>query len=90
MMVTIVVMFALCWTPIQLFNLMTWILNDYFTTKTLSHINVYVSLFFVCHFFAMAHSAVNPIIYCFMSYNFKVKVKVKVNCKSSIQLTNSF
>ncbi len=53
MMIAIVVMFILCWLPIQTFNLIIyneWYLDimEFETFK-----NIYVSIFFGCHFLAM-------------------------------------
>lgn len=100
MIVTIVICFFVCWSPIQFFFFFAWIFNsndysnfdsDYAITTTpgteqqqqlqsspSSSTNfvsqLYVWAFFTFHFLAMAHSIVNPIIYCFMCRNFQVLV----------------
>ncbi|CAG2111905.1 unnamed protein product, partial [Medioppia subpectinata] len=71
MMSMVVILFAICWTPIQMFNFVIWIFGNSLKTRTQFQMNVYVSSFFLCHWLAMAHSLVNPFIYCFMSDNFR-------------------
>ncbi|XP_054166202.1 G-protein coupled receptor 83-like [Oppia nitens] len=75
MMSMVVILFAICWTPIQMFNFVIWIFGDSLKTRTQFQMNIYVSSFFICHWLAMAHSLVNPFIYCFMSDNFRSDLK---------------
>ncbi|CAG2172698.1 unnamed protein product, partial [Oppiella nova] len=80
MMSMVVILFAICWTPIQMFNFVIWMFGDSLKTRTQFQMNVYVSSFFLCHWLAMAHSLVlhhvNPFIYCFMSDNFRVSLEI--------------
>ena len=74
MLITIVGLFAICWLPshvfqlIRVFNkdlLLRFIGNDASSPK-------YLTIVISSHWLSMAHSFVNPIIYSFMSDNFKV------------------
>lgn len=72
MLATIVVLFAMCWFPIHLFQLLVWFRPSIQKQKTTFSYYVYVGSYFACHWLAMAHSLVNPFVYCFMSDNFRV------------------
>ncbi|XP_054157285.1 neuropeptide Y receptor type 5-like [Oppia nitens] len=72
MLVILVISFAACWLPIQVFNLVMWLCDDCRTLTSQFQINIYVSIYFICHFLSMAHALIDPIIYCFMSHNFKM------------------
>ncbi|XP_046914595.2 prolactin-releasing peptide receptor [Dermatophagoides farinae] len=80
MLITIVGLFAICWLPshvfqlIRVFNkdlLLRFIGNDASSPK-------YLTIVISSHWLSMAHSFVNPIIYSFMSDNFKADVKYMV------------
>ncbi|KPM10348.1 7 transmembrane receptor (rhodopsin family)-like protein 12 [Sarcoptes scabiei] len=77
MLVMIVALFAICWFPSHLFQLirvfnedilLNFIGNDASSPK-------YLIIVISSHWLSMAHSFVNPIIYSFMSDNFKVTEK---------------
>ncbi len=53
MMTAVVVMFVLCWLPIQAFNMIIY--NEWYTeiVDFDTFQNSYVSIFFGCHFLAM-------------------------------------
>ena len=74
MLITIVALFAICWLPSHIFQLvrvfnkdllLRFIGNDASSPK-------YLAIVISSHWLSMAHSFVNPIIYSFMSDNFKV------------------
>ncbi|CAG2168460.1 unnamed protein product, partial [Oppiella nova] len=70
----IVILFIVFWLPIQLYNLIIWY-NPFLIIRALNYnMDAYIALFFVCHWISSAHSFVNPIIYGFMSDNFRVSV----------------
>ncbi|KAI1291842.1 putative G-protein coupled receptor 83 [Halotydeus destructor] len=75
MLATVVVLFALCWLPIQTFNLLHWFRVEFIDTSTDAGFHLYNGLFFVCHWLAMANSFVNPVVYCFMSDNFRTDLR---------------
>uniref|UniRef100_T1K3U4 G-protein coupled receptors family 1 profile domain-containing protein n=1 Tax=Tetranychus urticae TaxID=32264 RepID=T1K3U4_TETUR len=72
MLAVVVILFALCWLPLQLFNILYWFEIYIFDPDTQIGIYLHNGLFFLCHWLAMANSFLNPIIYCFMSDNFRV------------------
>ncbi|XP_075589998.1 galanin receptor type 1 isoform X3 [Dermatophagoides farinae] len=80
MLVTIVVLFAMCWFPIHLFQLLVWFHPTIQNQKTTFSYYLYVGSYFVCHWLAMAHSFVNPFVYCFMSGNFRSLGKTLSRC----------
>lgn len=54
MLVMIVILFCLCWLPIQVFGIVVWLFPLKLTTST--HYLIYVISYFVCHWLSMAHS----------------------------------
>jgi hypothetical protein len=72
MLVTLVISFAICWLPIQVFNLLFWLFDDLRYLSTPTRYYAYVIGYFTCHWLAMFHCVIDPIIYCFMNRNFKV------------------
>ncbi|KPM07724.1 G-protein coupled receptor-like protein 7 [Sarcoptes scabiei] len=71
MLITVVVLFALCWSPLHLFQLIVWFYPTIQNQKTKFSYYLYVGSYFLCHWLAMAHSLINPFVYCFMSNNFR-------------------
>ncbi|KAH9360644.1 hypothetical protein HPB48_002422 [Haemaphysalis longicornis] len=74
MLATVVLMFAVCWLPIHLMNLIVYFDRAAMLPDTAEQEYLYIAAFFSCHWFSMANSFVNPIIYCFMSDNFRADV----------------
>lgn len=74
MLSTIVILFLICWLPIQALNLMVWFKRDWLESIYATDVGYwcYVTATIVAHWLSMANSFVNPIIYCFMSENFRV------------------
>ncbi|RWS30812.1 putative G-protein coupled receptor 83-like protein, partial [Leptotrombidium deliense] len=72
MLATVVFLFAICWLPLQTFLILHWFRVDFIDTSSDQGFTAYMIIFFVCHWLAMANSCVNPIVYCFMSENFRV------------------
>ncbi|CAG2172497.1 unnamed protein product [Oppiella nova] len=73
MLSTIVILFALCWLPIHVLNLLIsfkreWLEGLYVTE---AGNQTYVALIISAHWLSMSNSFVNPVIYCFMSDNFR-------------------
>nr|AWT50645.1 neuropeptide receptor [Diaphorina citri] len=75
MLVTIVVMFALCWLPLQLFLFLFYFLPDFGVQHNDTAWQIYALSYFACHWMANANSCVNPFVYCFMSDNFRTDLK---------------
>lgn len=72
MLVTIVVLFSLCWLPLQTFNAVYYFFPDAVQLSTDSSNTVYTLLYCACLWLANANGCINPLIYCFMSENFRV------------------
>ncbi|CAG2181648.1 unnamed protein product [Oppiella nova] len=67
----LVIMFAVCWLPIRVFFLVVIFNKQMIDFKTTLEYHIYVFAFFGAHFLAMFNSCVNPIVYCFVSKNFR-------------------
>uniref|UniRef100_T1L5C7 G-protein coupled receptors family 1 profile domain-containing protein n=1 Tax=Tetranychus urticae TaxID=32264 RepID=T1L5C7_TETUR len=57
MLIVVVALFALCWLPLQTYNLLKDTIPE---INTFRYINV---IWFCCHWLAMSNSSVNPFIY---------------------------
>ncbi|XP_075585350.1 uncharacterized protein LOC124494818 isoform X3 [Dermatophagoides farinae] len=77
MLVTIVILFVVCWLPLHILNLFIYFARDLMVNVYNSQIGftIYVTIAFTAHWFSMANSFVNPIIYCFMSENFRADLR---------------
>lgn len=65
-LVVITVAFAVCWAPLNFFHLI-----NHFKPKVISNkYEIYSVIFLSAHWTAMAHSTVNPFVYCFLSDTF--------------------
>ncbi|KAJ6222628.1 hypothetical protein RDWZM_001173 [Blomia tropicalis] len=73
MLATIVILFAICWLPWHTLTLLITFKRDFMETVYDSPwgFNLYVTVTIIAHWLSMANSLVNPIIYCFMSENFR-------------------
>ncbi|XP_021002527.1 RYamide receptor-like [Parasteatoda tepidariorum] len=80
MMATVVVLFAVCWLPIQIFSLLIYFSQSSVMPETSSDFVHFITAFFTCHWLSMANSFANPIIYCFMSDNFRTDLKQLLFC----------
>ncbi|MBN3324363.1 NPY4R protein, partial [Atractosteus spatula] len=78
MLVSLVTVFAVCWLPLNTFNMVAdW---NYEAVMYCHH----DLIFSLCHLMAMVSTCVNPIIYGFLNNNFKKEVKsVVLHCKCS-------
>uniref|UniRef100_A0A336KQD6 CSON014148 protein n=1 Tax=Culicoides sonorensis TaxID=179676 RepID=A0A336KQD6_CULSO len=81
MVVVVVLAFAICWLPIQLI-LVLKSLKLYETTKT----NVIMQV--VSHVLAYMNSCVNPVLYAFLSDNFRKAFRKKCGCKTPVHYYN--
>ncbi|GFT82701.1 tachykinin-like peptides receptor 86C [Nephila pilipes] len=85
MMFTVVILFAVCWLPIHIFNLLIYFNGSLVMPETDSEFVNFTAAFFSCHWISMANSFANPIIYCFMSENFRTDLKQLLFCCCSIR-----
>ncbi len=72
MLAIVVFIFILCWLPIHIFSLLVWFYPKILNAKTKLEYCLFVGSYFITHFLSMGHSMANPIIYSFMSENFRV------------------
>lgn len=72
MLTVVVVVFAFCWLPIQIYFLLIKIDRQLMLEFSRNHSSLNSAVYLTCHWLAMANSFVNPIIYCFMNENFWV------------------
>ncbi|KAG5680235.1 hypothetical protein PVAND_009758 [Polypedilum vanderplanki] len=75
MIVAVVLAFAACWLPIHIILVLKSI-NAYHQTTTL------VAFQIISHVLAYTNSCINPILYCFLSENFRKAFRKVVNCGS--------
>ncbi|GIY20379.1 putative G-protein coupled receptor 83 [Caerostris extrusa] len=73
MLVLVVILFALCWLPLNTFNLIREFNATAFIQKSVTHSTV----FFICHWLAMSSVCYNPFIYCWLNEHFRAGA---VNC----------
>ncbi|XP_054155174.1 RYamide receptor-like [Oppia nitens] len=71
MLSTVVLLFAVCWLPIHIFSLVVYFYPAILNIRTKYGYNIYVFTYFFCHWISQFHSLVNPVVYCFMSDNFR-------------------
>ena len=73
MMNVLVISFVVCMMPIKTKQLLEMLWPRLARPCTLTGHYIEASIHFICHWLGMAHSFVNPIIYSFMSQNFRVR-----------------
>lgn len=71
-MFAVVFLYNLCWLPIKIYQLLRDTKEEWFEVCTSKAYYKLVGIYFFCHWMAMSHSFVNPIIYSFMSQTFRV------------------
>lgn len=83
MLIVVVIVFVLCWTPILIFN----VLKAFSIIPALNY-GAVKPIKTTFHLFSYANSCVNPIIYGFMSRNFRASFKAALikclGCKRSV------
>ncbi|XP_065574139.1 RYamide receptor-like isoform X2 [Artemia franciscana] len=87
MMITVVVVFALCWLPLNGFLLMydLWPSIDSWTGISYAY--------FICHWTAMSHSSYNPFIYCCFHAGFRqgmTSLAYRMGCRKCFPVAESF
>lgn len=72
--VAIVVSFVVCWLPLQTFVLLYYLVPAVREAPaSRAQRSVYGAAYFTCHYLACANSLLNPLLYCFMNKNFRVR-----------------
>ncbi|XP_070212546.1 G-protein coupled receptor 83-like [Littorina saxatilis] len=69
LLIAVVVVFALCWLPLNLYHLLT----DLHPNPEVYQYNSKV--FFACHWIAISSTCYNPFVYCWLNENFREEVK---------------
>ncbi|XP_022251604.1 probable G-protein coupled receptor 83 [Limulus polyphemus] len=75
MLAVVVLLFAVCWLPIHIFSMLIYFKEDFTIVQNEEEYFAFVAAFFCCHWLSMANSFVNPLVYCFMSENFRADLK---------------
>lgn len=70
-LVVIVILFFVCWFPINLINMLIEFKEGFLQPRSHSDAVLFYVFFFSAHFISMFHSLVNPVVYCFMSERFR-------------------
>ncbi|KAF8792108.1 G-protein coupled receptor 83-like [Argiope bruennichi] len=88
MLVVVVILFALCWFPLNTFNLLREFIPKAFMQKSVTHSTV----FFICHWLAMSSVCYNPFIYCWLNDHFRSGALSCLLCikNAGRQLNDSF
>ncbi|XP_053407643.1 G-protein coupled receptor 83-like [Mercenaria mercenaria] len=74
MLMIVVIVFAICWMPLNLYHFLTDIHPD---TK-IFHYNA--NAFFVCHWIALSSTCYNPFIYCWLNEAFRAEIRAVFRC----------
>lgn len=91
MLFVVVLMFVVSWLPLQTFSMVVFVypnLRENYQYQS-SEYNLFVGAYFTCHWLSMAHSCFNPLIYCFMSDNFRNDLG-ELLCKPRTQATGTY
>ncbi|XP_055939902.1 RYamide receptor-like [Argiope bruennichi] len=80
MMAIVVVLFVVCWLPIQIFGLLVYFTPEFVLPSEDEDFPGFAAAFLCCHWLSMANSFVNPLVYCFMSDNFRTDLRQLLWC----------
>ncbi|XP_065572406.1 G-protein coupled receptor 83-like isoform X2 [Artemia franciscana] len=74
MLILVVLIFAICWLPLNLY----FLVSDVIIEPSIHRHNS--TLFFICHWWAMSSVCYNPFIYCWLNENFRKGAKRWLAC----------
>ena len=74
MLMIVVIVFAVCWMPLNLYHLLTDLHPDSETFQYSS------TAFFVCHWVAISSTCYNPFIYCWLNEAFRAEIRAVFRC----------
>ncbi|XP_052771150.1 G-protein coupled receptor 83-like [Mya arenaria] len=70
MLIVVVIMFAICWTPLNLYQVLADFNPDHFSSTS----------FFICHWIAISSTCYNPFVYCWLNEAFREEIKSRFKC----------
>lgn len=82
MLFVVVIVFAVSWLPMQTFSMVQFLypeIRENIGYQSFEY-NIFVCAYFVSHWLSMAHSCLNPLIYCFMNDKFRTDLQALI-CK---------
>ena len=74
MLMIVVIVFAICWMPLNLYHLLTDLHPD---AETFQYNN---TAFFICHWVALSSTCYNPFIYCWLNEAFRAEMRAIFKC----------
>lgn len=74
LLIAVVVVFAVCWMPLNLYHILT---DLHPNTKTFQYDSL---AFFVCLWVAVSSTCINPFLYCWINPHFRSRIMKKKNC----------
>ncbi|XP_055866174.1 G-protein coupled receptor 83-like [Biomphalaria glabrata] len=74
LLIAVVVVFAICWLPLNMYHLLT----DLHPQPETFQYNTLV--FFTCHWIAISSTCYNPFVYCWLNEHFREEVKARFSC----------
>jgi len=81
MLMVVVIVFAICWMPLNLYHLLTDLHPDmetfHYDTNT----------FFACHWLAISSTCYNPFIYCWLNEAFRAEIKAVFRCCCPVEIS---
>uniref|UniRef100_A0A8C4X0U1 Prolactin releasing hormone 2 receptor n=1 Tax=Eptatretus burgeri TaxID=7764 RepID=A0A8C4X0U1_EPTBU len=84
MMVLVVMVFGLCWFPLNVFNVLQDIDIDLIDTRFFNLVQL------LCHWVAMSSACYNPFIYAWLHNRFRAELKKMLMCRPKIEPSNDF
>lgn len=74
LLIAVVIVFAICWLPLNLYHLLT----DLHPKPQMFQYNTMA--FFACHWVAISSTCYNPFVYCWLNEHFREEVKSRFTC----------
>lgn len=81
MLMLVVIVFAICWMPLNLYHILTDLHPD---TETFHYDT---TAFFVCHWIAISSTCYNPFIYCWLNEAFRAEIKAVFRCCCPVEIS---
>jgi len=73
MLIVVVTLFAVCWLPLHLFNILLDFVPQLRNEDQPEASSIVAAFYITAHWLAMSNSFVNPIIYGFLNDSFRVR-----------------